>query len=314
MDKDLINRSEDKSINIEFIEELKILKDECEKNNLFLDKFKNINDYINKTYPEIQRDLESRFPKKYENNKFKNHIELLNKALEVILFNVDNDNYFKELDLFNIYICVNFIETMILYNEDKIDLDETNNKVFLISHEINPNKFKKLSYSGLLALCEMSENGLSVDEFSRYSNLKIMLLNDVANGKFKRNIDDAIQIEIITDVIDSCFNNDNSMEILEYENDFSLLFELDEDSNVCIFLNYDLINPYVIINSYGDFIYGDINKLLKIIHENSKVNGDTQSSSNIEDIFNRYKNISNITESDIKNILNLLNASSEKKE
>lgn len=255
--------------NIELLEELNNLLQECINNNSNAIKIKRIYDYTNTSYPEIQSDLEKRFPKSYNIGTFKNHIDILNEILNSILTKNIESEFFLDLEQYRVKMAFNFINTIFNYINNRNTLTDIKNQLFLIAHEIDPKNFKNLTQSSVIALCEMSEKGVDVSEYASSGNLKISLLNDVANGKLKDKEDEMAKKYIIISTIEEILNG-NYMQELEYSENFSLIFEKNDDNGVSIFSSYDIENPIAIVNTTGDFIKGSINIILTNIYNNIK--------------------------------------------
>lgn len=284
--------------NIALLSELELLSSQCLKNNLKAIRVKRINDYINTSYPEIQKDFEKRFPSTYGINGFKNHVDILNEILNTILHRTTNEKFFLELNENRVEYGSMFIDSMLKYANGEKDLNNTKIDLFLIAHEINPVNFKKLSQSGLMSLCEMSENGINVSEYSNSGNLKLNLMNDVAKGKYKQKEDELFKkeriISAIEETLDGCI-----MQELEYNEKFSLLFEQTDEYGVAIYTNKNISSPIAIVNEYGDFVKGSLNIILINIYKNVENKNEevAKNANTIDNIISRYNEMSNEAQS-----------------
>lgn len=285
------NGSSINDINIELLENLDKLLNIITNNSLSAIKIKRINDYINTSYPELQADFESRFPKTYALNGFKNHINIFSTIIENILHKDIKTTFFSELSEKDADLGNQFIEIIFKYLSNKLNLQETKNKIFLISHEINSLYFDNLSQSGLFALCEMSERGVDISRYNNAGNLKLIFLNDAANGKFKGKQQEALDKQNLIDTIERCLKEQNIEEI-EYNDDFSLIFE-PSNYGVSIFDNSDLENSIAEINVNEEFEKGSLNIILITIYKNTEIpNEDNSKTKNtIDNIISRYNEL-----------------------
>lgn len=276
----------------ELLENINKIKENCINNSISAIRIKRINDYAKTAYPEVQKDFETRFPKTYGMAGFKNHIDILCKMLSDILSkNIDEQYYLSLMDK-RIDLAILFTNVLLNFLTNKLDLNETKNCIFLVAHEIEPQNFYKLNQNGLLSLCEMSENGIDVSQFSSSGNLKLNFLNDMANGNFKTKMSEALKKEQIIDSIERCLK-EYSMEEIQYNENFTLYFESEID-RVLIFTSNDINNPIAIVNENGEFEKGSLNIILITIYKNID-NKDEEISKNantIDNIINRYNELS----------------------
>lgn len=279
-------------INIEVLKRLDDLNEMCIEDNMLAVKIKRINDYIITTYPELQNELEQRFPKSYKINGFKNHIDILSNILINIMQNNIEQNYYLNLTEKKANIAISFIDTIKMYLKKIIDINDIKNNLFLISHEINPENFKNLKISGLLALCEMSENGIDVNQYENSGNLKLVFLNEVANGEFKTKPDEAIKKEQIISSIENCFNG-TFIEELEFDKNFSLIFQLNEVDGVFVYTNDDLTKTIAELDKDGNFVKGSLNTILVNVYKNVKSYDEEEYSSanSIDKLISQYNSM-----------------------
>lgn len=277
---------------LNFIQELKALDFKC-YNNLNSIKIKRINDFVSTSYPDLQEEFEKRFPDSFKTYGFKNNVYILKNILDFILNKEKNEEIFEEFTNDKFIIANNFIDLLNKYLNNDINLKNIKNEIFLISHDIKPDIFNGLNHFGLLALCEMKEKGIDIYEYKECSNLKLELLNEVANGKFKNNKDELFKKNQIIMTIDSCFKNKEINEIELNENN-SLIFEKDDlENNVCIYSNKDLINPIAIINNSEIFIDGNLNDILKHIPKEISYKELNKDKNSIDNIISNYNEITN---------------------
>lgn len=279
-------------INIEILRRLDDLNKICISDSMSAVKIKRINDYVITTYPELQDELEQKFPKSYKMNGFKNHINILTNILMDIMQNNINQDYYLNLIEKKANIAIVFIDIIEAYLKKTIDVNDAKNKLFLASHEINPDKFTNLKISGLLALCEMSENGIDVEQYEKSGNLKLNFLNEVANGKFKTKPDEAIKKEQIISSIENCLNG-SFIEELEFDENFSLIFQLNEENGVSIYTNNDLSKSIAEVTENGDFIKGSLNIILVNVYKNVKSYDEEENNSanSIDKLISQYNSI-----------------------
>lgn len=292
--EETLQKTEYNPKNVELLNQLESLILLCTKDNFKAIKIKRIKDYCQTTYPEVQKEFEERFPANYKLNGFKNHINILDKILNSILSKNAEDSFFLELDEKNTDLGFLFIKFLFKYLDNKIELSRLKGDLFLIAHEIDPSQFKNLNETGIISLCEMSENGVDVSVYSNSGNLKLSLLNDAANGKFKEKQDELLKreniISAIEDGIDGCY-----MQELEYDKNFSLIFEQNEEDGVSIYTSLDINRPIAIVNSDGDFIKGSINDILLNVHKNVRNKNEevAKNANTIDNIILGYNNLVN---------------------
>lgn len=278
-------------IYVELLENINKIKTYCINNSISAIRIKRINDYAKTTYPELQKDFEKRFPKTYGMAGFKNNINILQKILSDVLSKNIEEQYYLSLQDKKVNIAILFTEVLLKFLSNELDLNETKNSIFLTSHEIEPYNFYKLNQSGILALCEMSENGVDITSFNKSGNLKLNFLNDMAKGNFKTKMNEALKKEQIIDSIERCLK-EYSMEEIKYNDNFSLFFESEIDE-VLIFSSKDMEKPIAIVNENGEFTKGSLNIVLITIYKNidNKDEEIAKNANTIDNIINRYNEL-----------------------
>lgn len=272
----------------ELLQNIGKLKDSCINNSLSAIRLKRINDYSKTTYPELQKDFETRFPKTYGINGFKNYIKLLDKIIiDTLNKNIDEE-YYLSLNDENVRISTMFTNVLLKFLSNNLNLEETKKAIFLVAHDIDFTSFYKLNQNGIMSLCEMAENGIDINEFNSAGNLKLNFLNDLSKGAFKQKTNEALKKEQIIDCIERCLK-DYSLEQIQYNDDFTLYFDGDVDE-VTVYTSKDINKPIAIINENGEFIKGSLNIILITVYRNIDDQSMEQNKNlnTIDNIINRY--------------------------
>jgi hypothetical protein len=272
----------------ELLQNIGKLKDSCINNSLSAIRLKRINYYSKTTYPELQKDFETRFPKTYGINGFKNYIKLLDKIIiDTLNKNIDEE-YYLSLSDENVRISTMFTDVLLKFLSNNLNLEEAKKAIFLVAHDIDFTSFYKLNQNGIMSLCEMAENGIDINEFNSAGNLKLNFLNDLSKGAFKQKTNEALKKEQIIDCIERCLK-DYSLEQIQYNDDFTLYFDGDVDE-VTVYTSKDINKPIAIINENGEFTKGSLNIILITVYRNIDDQSTEQNKNlnTIDNIINRY--------------------------